>query len=229
MTPRTGIARISKHVVELQHLALLHPLGVVAGEEEVLLDRLLAALGPARLAVEDADDPVAVADGGDLGVGDDDGLVGEVERHLRPSLDPGRAVADDVLELLAQLVQRLADALGVERVLVLGLRGREDVEAVDPLVLDQRLVQADAVIDDVDEVEHHPALATHHEVEVAQADVEIDHDGLLAAHGQSGGDGGSTRGLPDPALARGADDDLRQNASSWILPTRPERASPPAG
>ena len=69
----------------------------------------------------------------------------------------------------------------VQRVLVAGLRGRQDVQVLDPLVLDQRLMQADAVVDDVDEVEHDPALAAHDQVEVAQADVEVDDDGLLAA------------------------------------------------
>ena len=34
-------------------------------------------------------------------------------------------------------------------------------------------------MDDVDQVEHHAALAPHDHVEVAQADVEVDHDLLF--------------------------------------------------
>ena len=112
----------------------------------------------------------------------------------------------------------------IQRVLVAGLRGRQDVQVLDPLVLDQRLVQADAVVDDVDEVEHDPALAAHDQVEVAQADVEVDDDGLLAQQRQAGGDGGGGGRLADPALAGRDHDD-----SSQIPLLVPEQPPAPAG
>jgi len=56
-------------------------------------------------------------------------------------------------------------------------------------------------VDDVDEVVHHAPLATHDEVEVAQADVEVDDRGLEAAQGQPRCECGAGGGLADPALA----------------------------
>src|SRR5690606_6264082 len=50
-------------------------------------------------------------------------------------------------------------------------------------------------------------LATHDEVEVAQADVEVDDGRLVPAQGQAGGKAGAGGGLAHPALAGGDDDD----------------------
>ena len=66
------------------------------------------------------------------------------------------------------------DALCGQRVLVAGLRGRQQRQRLDALVADQRLRQLGVALHDVDEVEHDAALGAHHEVEVAQADIEID-------------------------------------------------------
>ena len=190
----------------------------------MLVDRRLVALGAARSRGEDADDAVAVAHRGDFGVGHDDRAVGEIERGERAVLDAGRAVADDVVELLLQLLHHPLDALALQRVLVARLRGREDEEVVVPLVLDQRLVEVGVAVDDVDEVEHDAALAAHHQVEVAQADVEIDDHGLVAAQRQAGGERGGGGRLADAALARCDDDHLRQTG----LPSgfgQPDRSS----
>src|SRR5690606_8381814 len=116
------------------------------------------------------------------------------------------------------------DTLLGERVLVAGLAGGQDVQRVDLLVLDQGLREAGLAVDDVDEVVHHAALATHDEVEVAQADVEIDDGGLVTAQGQAGGKTGAGGGLAHPALAGGDDDDsghVRTPWKRWISWTRP--------
>ena len=42
-------------------------------------------------------------------------------------------------------------------------------------------LQVRFALDHVDEVVHHAAFAAHDEVEVAQADVEVDHGRLVAA------------------------------------------------
>ena len=47
------------------------------------------------------------------------------------------------------------------------------------------------------------ALAAHDQVEVTQADVKVDDDGLVAAQGETGTDGGAAGGLADAALAGG--------------------------
>ena len=95
-------------------------------------------------------------------------LVGEIERGDRAVLDPGRAVADDVVEAFFEFLEHPLDPLALQRILVARLRGREDIEAVVALVLDQRLVEFGVAVDDIDEIEDHPALATHDQVEVAQ-------------------------------------------------------------
>ena len=76
-----------------------------------MLLHALAALGLQRLGVEQADDAVGVAHRGDFRVGDDDGDVGMAHGQRRAALDAGRAVADDPVELLAQLVDHPGDAL----------------------------------------------------------------------------------------------------------------------
>ena len=77
--------------------------------------------------------------------------------------------------LVAQIGDDPADALFGERVLVAGLRGRQQPQILQPLVADQRLRQFGDALHDVDQVEHHAALGAHHQIEVAQADVEVDH------------------------------------------------------
>ncbi len=93
------------------------------------------------------------------------------------------------------------DALVGERVLVAGLRGGEQREGVEALVADQRLGQLGIALDDVDEVVDDPALGAHDEVEVAQADVEIDDADVLTGLGEGGPQGRGRGGLAHPALA----------------------------
>src|SRR5690606_10098940 len=70
---------------------------------------------------------------------------------------------------------------------------------------------------DVDEVVHHPALAAHDQVEVAQADVEVDHHDLLAAARQAAREAGAAGGLADAALARCDYDDFSQRISPGFV------------
>src|SRR5581483_2046427 len=93
-----------------------------------------------------------------------------------------------------------------QRVLVARLGGGKDGEILHPLVLDQRLVEIGLAVDDIDEVVHHPALATQDEVEVAQTDVEVDHGGLVAGQRQAGRNGGAGGRLAHTSLARGDHD-----------------------
>lgn len=169
------------NIFQRQHLPVLHAVGVVARDEQVLLDRLAAGDGALRLAAQHAQDAVGVAHRGHLGVGHQQRLVGEVHRHERAALDAGGRVADDVLEAHAgQIVQDLLHAVLRERILVARLAGGQHEQVVALLVLDEGLVQVGLALDHVDEVIHHAALAAHDEVQVAQADVEVDHCGLVA-------------------------------------------------
>src|SRR5690606_35236714 len=135
----------------------------------------------------------------------------EVHGQERALLDAGRGVGDDVFKaVVGQLLEHPFHALAGQRVLVAGLRGGQDEQVVEALVLDQRLLERGLALHHVDEVVHHPALAAHDQVEVAQANVEIDHRGLLAAPGQSAGNAGAGGGLANAALAGGDYDDLGQ-------------------
>ena len=95
-----------------------------------------------------------------------------------------------------------------QRVLVAGLRGRQQRQVVHPLVADQRLRQLGVALDHVDQVEHDAPLGPHHQVEVAQPDVEIDHDDGLPALRQRRPKRGGGGGLADPSLAGCHDQNL---------------------
>src|SRR5581483_9938348 len=91
--------------------------------------------------------------------------------------------------------------------------------------LDQRLIEVSVAIDDINEIEHDAALAPHDQVEVAQADVEVDDDGPMPPQRQAGRESGGGRGLADPALSRRDDDDLRHSSILSPVPARAQSAS----
>src|SRR6185312_964485 len=112
-----------------------------------------------------------------------------------------------------------------------GLAGGQHVQVVVALVLDQRLLERGLAVHDVDEVVHHAAFEAHDQVEVAQADVEVDHRGFLAGHGQAGGERGAGRRLADAAFAGGDNDNLSSQGpiSAWLFllyRMRGERSQP---
>ena len=112
--------------------------------------------------------------------------------------DTGRGVADNELEahfFAGQLFHHFVDAVAGQRVFVAGLRGGQDVEVFAVFVFNQGLVECGFALDDVDEVIHDAAFATHNQVEVAQTDVEVDYGGFVAAQGQAGCDAGAGSGL----------------------------------
>lgn len=187
-------------VVDAEHLALGDALRVVAGQQQVFLDRLLAFLGALRLACQQAEHAVGVAYRGNLGVGHDDRFVGEVHGQVGAFLDARRGVADDVFEVLAQLGHDFLDAFLGQGVLVAGLAGGQDMQVFEALVLDQGLGEGGLAVDDVDEVVHHAAFAAHDQVEVTQADVEVDDGGLETAQGQAGADSCAGGGFTDATL-----------------------------
>ena len=115
------------------------------------------------------------------------------------------------------------DALLGESLLVAGLAGRQHREVVDALVADQGLADAGVAVDDVDEIEDDAALATHDQIEIAQAHVEIDDHRLVALLGEADGERGARRGLADPAFAGGHDDDFGQLVLHFPrrVPSRP--------
>jgi len=112
-------------------------------------------------------------------------------------------------------MQHALDALLRQRLLVARLRRGEHVEVVALLVFDQRLREFDLFVDDVDQVVHDAALATHDEVEVAQADVEVDHGRLVAAQREARRETGTGRGLAHAPFAGGHDDDLGHRLRSF--------------
>ena len=58
-----------------------------------------------------------------------------------------------------------------------------------------------SALDHIDEVVHHATLAAHDEVEVAQADVEVDDSGFVAPHREARGKTGARRGFTHAAFA----------------------------
>ena len=88
-----------------------------------------------------------------------------------------------------------------QRILVAGLRGRQQPQGLDALVADERLRELRHALHHVDQVEHHSALGAHHQIEVTQADVEIDHGDLLAGLREGGAERGGGGRLADATLA----------------------------
>ena len=207
-------------VLDRQHFALFNALQRIAGQQQMHLDRLQIVFGAARFGSQDADDPVAVAHRGNLGVGDDDRAVGEIESGDRTVLDPGRAVADNIVEAVLQLIEHPFDPVALQGLLVPRLRRRENIKVVVALILDQRLVEFGVAVYDIDEVEHNAALAAHDQIEVAQPHVEIDNDGALAAQSQPGGDRSCGGGLADAPLAR-CEHDYFGQTDLPLFPSKP--------
>ncbi|MEH2577241.1 hypothetical protein V1272_006576 [Bradyrhizobium sp. AZCC 1708] len=81
-------------------------------------------------------------------------------------------------------------------------------EIFQPLVADQGLRQLGDTLHHVDEVEHHAAFGAHHQIEVAQADIEIDHHDALPALRKRRTERGRRGGFSNASLARGNDQDL---------------------
>ena len=129
-------------------------------------------------------------------------------RQRGAALDAGGAVANDPVEFGAQFVDHLGDTLVGQRVLVAGLRCRQEIQILQALVADQRLRQFCDTVDDIDQVEHDAALGAQHQVEIAQADVEVDDDDLLAVLGKRCAQCSRRRGLADAAFAGCHDYDM---------------------
>ena len=140
----------------------------------------------AGLAGEDADHAVRVAYAGHFRIGDHHGFVGEVGGHQSAFFNAGRAVADDVIHfhVFAQCAEHAFHAFLAQGILVAGLGGGQDEQVIHLLVLDHRLFDIGIAIDHIDQVIDHAALATHDQVQVAQAHVKIDDGGFETAQGQ---------------------------------------------
>ena len=78
-----------------------------------------------------------------------------------------------------QLVEHLFHPFTGQGVFVTRLRSRENVEVLGALVFNQRPVQRGIALNDVHKVIHDATLTSHDEVEVTQADIEVDNDGFL--------------------------------------------------
>ncbi len=141
--------------------------------------------GATGFAGQQAQHAVRVTYGGDFRVGHYNRFVSEVHGQVGAFLDTRRGVADHEFEVFLELHQDLFDAFDSQRVFVAGLTGGQYVEVFQTLVFDQRLLQVGFAVYHVDEVIHHAALATHDQVEVTQADVEVD-DNCFCDHAERG-------------------------------------------
>ncbi len=76
------------------------------------------------------------------------------------------------------------------------------------LVLDQGLGQCRFLVDHIDQIVHHTPFTAHDQVQIAQADVKVEHSGFVAAHGQTRCKTGAGSGLANPAFAGRNNDDF---------------------
>src|SRR6202020_1114555 len=113
-----------------------------------------------------------------------------------------------VVQRLAQYADDPLDALCGQRVLVARLRGREQVQSVDALIADQRLRELGVALCDVDEVKDDSALGAHHQIEIAEPDIEIDDADALSALRERDAKRRGRGGFAYTTLSRCNDDDL---------------------
>lgn len=189
-------------LVDVQHFPVLDHRGADAVDDE--LGRNLGAL-------QQADHPVGIAHGGILGSRDDNRPVGAGYRVAEALLDAGRTVDDDIIVFPLQLQDDVLDLLRRDVGLVLRLGGGQHVQLLEPLVLDERLLQAAAPLCNVHEIVDDPVLKPHDDVQIAQADIGIDHGHFFAQQSKGSAQIGRCRRLADPAFAR-CDDDCFSHA-----------------
>src|SRR4029079_14473188 len=96
-----------------------------------------------------------------------------------------RTIADDPIEEWPKLADDALDAVLGQRIFVARLRGGKEEQRVDPFVANKRLSELRGPLHDVNQVVDHASFRAHEEVEIAQADVEIDHRDSLASARQS--------------------------------------------
>src|SRR5207302_1053093 len=144
----------------------------------------------------------------------------------RAALNPGRTVADDPVELVAQFPNDGRDAILGQGILVLSLRRGEQPKAFQAFVAYECLGKLRNALYDIDEVENDTALGTHHQIEIAQADVKVDHHDLLPRERQRGTQSGGCRCLADTAFTGRHHNYLRHILP---LPTVKAWSTSPAG
>src|SRR5699024_8433306 len=161
----------------------------------------ITAFSQARLGRQDAEYAIRVSYGRDLRVGDHEGIISKVGCHEGTGFNAGGGITNNVFKAhFLELVQYLFDPFPRQRILVAGLRRRQDEQVFQLLVANQCLVQGGFPLDDIDEIVDNPALASHDEIEVAQADVKVHHDGFMAPLGQTGREACATGGFSDTTL-----------------------------
>ena len=81
------------------------------------------------------------------------------------------------------------------------MRGGQDEQFVAMFVFNQCLIEGGFPLDDVDQVVYHAAFAAHNQIQVAQADVEVDNGGFMAAECQTGSNARTGGGFAHTAFA----------------------------
>ena len=135
------------------------------------------------------------------GIGHDHAFVGVAHRHVAPRSIPAGLSQITQSNLVRRSSMTRADALFGQRILVAGLRGRKQPQILQALVSDQGLRQLGVALHHIDEVKHHAPLRAHYEIEVAQSDVKIHDNDLLAILGERRAECGCRRGLSNAAFA----------------------------
>jgi hypothetical protein len=100
---------------------------------------------------------------------------------VRPFFDASRRIADDIFKHLAEFPQDVFHPFPGQGILVSCLRSSKDAEPLDTTIIDQRLAYRSLAMDDMDQVIDHAPFASHDEIQVAQAHIEIDEYRFLAA------------------------------------------------
>ena len=142
---------------------------------------------------------LGVPQGGGVGGGDDDGPVRRGHGQLKAVAQPGGGVHKDVVEILSGLVHHPAEAVDVR--VDEGQRGGEQIQPVDVRVLRHGGEEGAAQLHHVGEVHERAVVQPQRDVQIPQADVQIDAQHPVPQRGQTGGHARRHGGFTGPALA----------------------------
>ena len=150
---------------------------------------------------EQADDAVSIANGGNLGYGNDDSAPCACDGVHKALLDPCGTVDEDVVELFFQIGDYLLHLLGCDSHFIARLRGRKQEKTVIALIPDESLLQTAGSFDDIYKVEYDPVFQTENNIEVSEADICIHKRDALTEERKPCADISGRGGFADAAFS----------------------------
>ena len=196
-----GDGRVLRHDPQQGQAGGVH--GVIDGGAE-LCDEL--GLDPVHHEVElwqrmeFGHGPLSVAQGGGIHTGHHDGSVGGDHGELEALPKPGGRVHEDIVEVILGLIDQIVESFPIQVLTVQG--GGEQEQAPYLRLFHARAQKRTTVFHHIGEVHDGSVGKPQGQVQVAQADVQIDAEHPMAQRRQAGSRASGERGLACAPLSR---------------------------